>query len=248
MAEVYTKQPKKIKAVVGGKTKTIVIVKNWLHQGFTYLDKTELFYRVVWELVPFSLCAWGISYTGLPLWANLLISFIVSHTLNWAFNDNIWTCIQFTYPWVLNPGNEKTLAYLEDLERRFVNYNCVTGVMIYGSLSRGVWHDKSDLDIRIMRKPGLWNGLKCYVLVHIERIRAFYYKQPLDMYMADSVKFLDLMRDDEFPIFLKADDKRLVERYKIVELADFSKVKHLNDFAKESPAKLRILYGNKYDK
>lgn len=147
----------------------------------------------------------------------------------------------------MNPGNEKTLAYLEDMERRFSKYECVTGVMVYGSLSRGVWHEKSDLDTRIMRKPGVWNGFKCYILVHLERLRAFYYKQPLDMYMADSVKFLDLMRDDEFPIFLKANDIRLVERYKTIELADFSKVKHLNDLSKESPERLRILYGNKYD-
>lgn len=246
MAEVPT-NPKKIKAVVGGKTKTIVIVKNWIHQGFTYLDRTEKFYRVIWELIPFGLCVLGLSYTSVPLWMVILVSFVVSHTLNWAFNDNIWTCIQFTFPWAMNPGNEKTLAYLEDMERRFSKYECVTGVMVYGSLSRGVWHEKSDLDTRIMRKPGVWNGFKCYILVHLERLRAFYYKQPLDMYMADSVKFLDLMRDDEFPIFLKANDIRLVERYKTIELADFSKVKHLNDLSKESPERLRILYGNKYD-
>lgn len=241
-------QPKKIKAVVGGKTKTIVIVKNWIHQGFTYLDRTEQFYRAIWELILFGLSMWGLSHIGLALWANILVSIVVSHTLNWAFNDNIWTCIQFTFPWAMNPGNEKTLAYLEDMKRRFANYDCITGVMVYGSLSRGVWHDKSDLDTRIMRKPGLWNGFKCYVLVHLERLRAFYYKQPLDLYMADSVMFLDLMRDDEFPIFLKANDDRLVERYKTVELADFSKVTHLNDLAKDSCAKLRVLYGNKYDK
>lgn len=241
------KTVKKIKAVVGGKTKTIVIVKNWIHQGFTYLDKTERIYRVLWELIPFSLLIWTLSFTEISLWFNIPLSFIIAHTLNWAFNDNIWTCIQFTFPWAMNPGNAKTLAYLANMQRRFAKLDCVTGVMIYGSLSRGVWHDKSDLDTRIMRKPGLWNGLKCYLIVHCERLRAFLHKQPLDMYMADSIEFLDLMRDDEFPIFLKANDFRLVERYKTVELADFSKVKHLNEFAKDRHTKLRVIYGNKYD-
>ena len=83
--------------------------------------------------------------------------------------------------------------------------------------------------------------------MHFERLRAFSHRQPLDMYMADSVKFLNLMRDDEFPVFLKANDVILVERYKVVELADFRKVKHLNDLARERYAKLRVLYGNKYD-
>lgn len=246
MAEVPT-HIKKIKAVVGGKTKTIVIVKNWIHQGFTYLDRTEQFYRIIWEIIPFGISIWGLSFTGLSIWVNIFISFIIAHTLNWAFNDNIWTCIQFTFPWAMNPGNEKTLAYLENMQCRFAKYDCVTGVMIYGSLSRGVWHEKSDLDTRIMRKPGVWNGFKCYLIVHFERLRAFRNKQPLDMYMADSIKFLDLMRDDEFPIFLKANDRRLLERYKTVELADFQKVTHLNQLASNRQTKLRTLYGNKYD-
>lgn len=244
--DVNVNKPKKIKAVVGGNTKLIVMIKNWLHQGFTYLDRTERFYRVIWELIPFVLCLFSFSYISISLWTNIFLSFIISHTLNWIFNDNIWTCIQFTFPWAMNPGNEKTLLYLKDMKRRFANYECVTGVMIYGSLSRGVWHNKSDLDTRIMRKPGLFNGFKCYVLVHLERLRAFCYKQPLDMYMADSVRFLDLMRDDEFPIFLKAEDERLIKRYKSIELADFQGVKHLNELAKGSPAKLKVLYGDKY--
>ena len=239
---------KKIKAVVGGKTKIVVIIKNWIHQGFTYLDTTEKCYRVIWELIPFCILVWILSYTKLPIWASSVMSFFFSHTLNWAFNDNIWTCIQFTFPWAMNPGNKKTLTYLEDMGRRIANYDCITGVMVYGSLARGVWHDKSDLDTRILRKPGLWNGFKCYLIVHGERLRAFVYKQPLDMYMADSVKFLNLMRDDEFPIFLKACDDRLIKRYKIVELADFRKVNHLNDFAKDSQKKIRVLYGYKYYK
>ena len=45
-------QPKKIKAVAGGQIKWIVTIKQWIHQGFTYLDKTERFYRIIWELIP----------------------------------------------------------------------------------------------------------------------------------------------------------------------------------------------------
>ena len=43
MTDPKKQQRKKIKAVVGGKTKTIVIVKNWIHQRFTHLDRTEQF-------------------------------------------------------------------------------------------------------------------------------------------------------------------------------------------------------------
>lgn len=45
---------KKDKAVVGGNVKFIVLARNWAHQGFTYLDKTERFYRIIWELLPMS--------------------------------------------------------------------------------------------------------------------------------------------------------------------------------------------------
>lgn len=60
---------KKDKAVVGGKVKLIVLFRNWAHQGFFYLDKTERFYRIIWEMIPMTatlclLCSFNIPIGG----------------------------------------------------------------------------------------------------------------------------------------------------------------------------------------
>lgn len=83
-----TSNHKKDKAVVGGKVKLIVLFRNWAHQGFTYLDKTEMLYRVIWELVPFCISFYLISSSGLVWRGNCILSFLIAHTLNWMFNDN----------------------------------------------------------------------------------------------------------------------------------------------------------------
>lgn len=210
----YYKPVKKIKAVEGGSVKWIVTIKQWFHQGFTYLDHTEMFWRVAWEFVPFSfvfsMLYWGV---GLKLWVCVLVGFLVSHTLNWIFNFNFWTCIDFTFPSVHNPGNDATIDYLRRMQERIRKNDVITGCMIYGSMSRAVWHDKSDLDMRIIGKSGFWNGFKIYWAVFKERLIAVREKQPLDLYQADSVKFLKRMRTDEYPIFLKCDDSRLRKFY-----------------------------------
>ncbi|MCD8235921.1 MAG: hypothetical protein LUD00_04540 [Prevotellaceae bacterium] len=222
-------QPKKIKAVAGGNIKWIVTIKQWIHQGFTYLDHTERFYRVVWELVPAALFLWLFKDIANMSWTwSVVLAFVISHTINWIFNYNFWTCIDFTFPSVKNPGNDATIQYLAEVQERMNKSDIVIGCLLYGSMSRHVWHDKSDLDMRIIGKPGLLNGFKIYLLVCRERLIAVKKKQPLDLYMADSVDFLNKMRDDEFPIVLKANDERLTKRYGELVATDFRKAKDLN--------------------
>ena len=50
--------------------------------------------------------------------------------------------------------------------------------------------------------------------------------------MADSPEFLKKMRSDEYPIFIKADDCRLDNRYGDIRVADFKQVNSLNELAK----------------
>lgn len=222
-------QPKKIKAVAGGNIKWIVTIKQWIHQGFTYLDHTERFYRVVWELVPAALFLWLFKDIANMSWTwSVVLAFVISHTINWIFNYNFWTCIDFTFPSVKNPGNDATIQYLAEVQERMNKSDIVTGCLLYGSMSRHVWHDKSDLDMRIIGKPGLLNGFKIYLLVCRERLIAVKKKRPLDLYMADSVDFLNKMRDDEFPIVLKANDERLTKRCGELVATDFRKAKDLN--------------------
>lgn len=219
---------KKHKAKLGGDIKFVVIIKNWIHQGFFYLDKTEKFYRLLTELILFCLSIYVLSYYKLDLVNKCILSFVISHTLNWVCNDNFWTALMFTFPQVLNPGEKKTITYLTQMQKRLSKSNSISGGMIFGSLSRKKWHIKSDLDIRFIRNPGIINGFYGYLFIFKERIIALINKQPLDVYMADNINFLRKMRKDEFPLFLKNRDSRLHNEYGTCQEVNFSLVTHLN--------------------
>lgn len=228
-SSIINHRVKKRKARAGGKSEPLILVKQWIHQGFTYLDRTERMYRILWEIIPFT----GLLYFFFKVmeWsgsASIALSGFIAHTLNWIFNYNFWTCITFAFAAVKNPGNDKTILYLQKLQRRMLRYECITGCMLYGSVSRKKWHDKSDLDMRILRKPGFINGFKAYLVVFCERLIAVFSMQPLDVYLADTVEFLNKMRDDEFPVFLKNKDDRLSVKYGTKTETDFNDVNSLN--------------------
>lgn len=221
---------KKRKARLGGKPEYLVLLKQWIHQGFTYLDKTEMYCRIVWESALFLFTGiWLLRIAGLDIIRAGVVSFFIVHTLNWIFNYNFWTCMTFTFPQIKNPGNAATIRYLEKLQKRMIKYNAVGGCMLYGSISRQKWHNKSDLDMRILRKPGLLNAIAGYLIVFSERVLAVFSMQPLDLYLADSTAFLLKMRTDEFPVFLKNSDERLYHQYKTRSSTDFGKVSDLNN-------------------
>jgi len=207
---------KKNKAIIGGRIRPINLLQNWLHQGFLYLDSTERFGRAFYELIPsvilslFLSLNFEIPFLSLSLW--IWVVFTI-HTINWIVNDNWWACILFTFPQLKNPGERATCLYLNGMAERLKNRHSISGVMIFGSISRNQWHERSDLDVRFLRKGGVFNGIKAVLITSCERLIAFLVKQPLDVYLADDVTFFKKMRVDEYPIFLKKDDQRLNDFY-----------------------------------
>ena len=96
---------------------------------------------------------------------------------------------------------------------RLKRHSSISGLLVFGSVVRGKWHDRSDLDLRLVRHPGILNGMAAYLILVRERIIAVFNKQPLDIYLADGIFFLQKMRDDEYPLFLIKDDLRLDVAY-----------------------------------
>jgi predicted nucleotidyltransferase len=200
------------KALAGGRAKLWNLPRGWAHQGFFYLDRTQRIGRVVFEIVPTVFLAWLISEVGgIPL-SNVWLwcgSLLITHTLNWVLNGNWWAGLLFTFPHLHNRGDRATCDDLNWMAGRFKRDRSISGAMIFGSVSRGQWHERSDLDIRLLRRRGVWNAMAGVLVLSRERWIALWARQPLDIYLADDVPFLRSMREDEPPVFLKKDDPRL---------------------------------------
>lgn len=201
------------KAKPGGNIKWINIVRNWLHQAVSYMDKGEMLSRLVIEFIELCLVSVLVNYVLQDLVISVVVGFVVVHTWNWVTNCLFWAVIIFAFPNLKNPGAEKTREYLNSMRTRLLRSNSVSGLAVYGSVSRRSWHDRSDVDIRILRRKGVFNLLSVTFITMQERFTALMYKQPIDLYFADTADFLKKMRVDEVPILLIKRDDVLDELY-----------------------------------
>jgi predicted nucleotidyltransferase len=103
--------------------------------------------------------------------------------------------------------------YINAMAGRLKKSDSISGMAIYGSVSRGAWHDRSDIDMRILRRPGIRSLYRAALLTMSERFRAFLAAQPMDLYLADDTDFLASLRSDEIPLLLIKRDERLDKIY-----------------------------------
>lgn len=190
------------KAKPGGFPKLINLPRNWLHQALTYMDVGEMYSKIIIELAELLVVMALLNDLVSNIYLNIIISGFIVHTWNWVTNGLFWAVVIFTFPWLKNPGAEKTVVYLNNMKQRLMRSGSVSGLTLYGSITRNAWHDRSDIDFRIVRNKGFVNLIKAVYLTMRERFIAFLYMQPMDLYLADSVEFLKKLRSDEVPVIL----------------------------------------------
>lgn len=200
------------KALAGGRARLWNLPRGWAHQSFFYLDRTQQIGRVVFEIVPTGILAGliseigGVPLSSMGLWCG---SLFLTHTLNWMLNGNWWAGLLFAFSGLRNRGPRATCDYLNRMAARLKTDRSIAGAMIFGSVARGQWHPRSDLDVRLLRRRGLSEGIAGVLVLVRERGIAWWTRQPLDIYLVDGISFLKRMRKDEPPVFLKKDDPRL---------------------------------------
>lgn len=203
------------KAKVGGRPKLINIPRNWLHQAITYMDAGELWFRLAIETIElatvFYLMRWVVP--DMSIVAALLLAGVIVHTWNWVTNGLFWVVIIQTFPQLENPGAISTVKFIGEMTARLRKYDCISGVAVYGSVSRGAWHVRSDIDMRILRRPGFVALIQAAILTMRERFYALLAGQPMDVYLADDTDFLTKLRPDEIPLLLLKRDERLERLY-----------------------------------
>jgi hypothetical protein len=177
------------------------IVVSWILQAVHVLDKRERIFRIFLELL-FLLPVIVIYDASNANSRFYSIAYIISiHSLFYLFNST-WLV---GYREVNKKFKGKGIQSIVD----FSNYvkedikNCDNNaVLLYGSLPRKKYHNRSDLDIRIIRSSN--DNVKLFFkAIKYRAVGIWKYKIPVDLKVVDSMDYLKKeMRDDEHPIII----------------------------------------------
>jgi predicted nucleotidyltransferase len=179
----------------------VALAVAWTFQGLLYMDATERWFKIALDILLTALL--GILLSVWFHWyVAWLVALVIAHSLNFLFNAQLWGLLKHFN--LVRTSRTEFDEYLERLSERIRAEPSIQWAAAYGSLVRGEWKETSDLDVRLVRKPGLWNGLRACWFSLSERTRALVSKFPLDLFVLDDPGMLTLMRDDEPPLDLLA--------------------------------------------
>jgi predicted nucleotidyltransferase len=182
------------------KNKYVMLASNWVFQGFLMKTWGERSFQIMADLV-FALPAFILLSFLLRQVPAAILAVIIAHTLTWTFNGNLWSLPKFagaTY------DTARNIKFMVNLEKRGRNtFGSVAAIAAFGSLSRGEFSRASDIDIRVIRNPGILNWVKANTFSLYLRSIAFIKKIPLDLFVLDNVNQIGYqMRLDEPPIVI----------------------------------------------
>ena len=182
----------------------------WITHAIHSTDYSEKIFRIIIEMV----LMLGL-FTYIYYWsaferditASAIVAFILSHTIMWLLDGNFWVYVLDSFHWMKNPGINKIVSYVKLCRKLFQLADLSEAILIYGSMCRGEFHNKSDLDLRIVRRSDSWLGVLCLPIALFLRAVSFFIILPVDLQVSDSFEFLDRqMRNDEIPIVVYVRD------------------------------------------
>ncbi len=169
-----------------------IFASSWLFQGMLYMNWRETVLKILINIV--------ITYLLFMIGIPMLISIIIAHTLNFAFNGQLFA--MYTHMGATNVPPKLFLKQTILISKRLQKSTSIKAAIAYGSLSRGNFKSTSDIDIRFVPMVGEINFWMASLLAIKERVLAFLNGYPLDLYVFDSKVLLKKMRSDELPIML----------------------------------------------
>lgn len=149
------------------------------------MNWVERLHRWSLEAVIF-IVIWGLLGGGTSSSFRIICSMLTAHTLSALLNGHIFAMLTHDLFW-FSPYKKPRmfLSYLERMRDRLVIESppFISGVVFFGSLSRGVFRESSDLDVRFLPVDGIWSEFKTAHFVFKERLRALIAGFPIDAYM-----------------------------------------------------------------
>jgi hypothetical protein len=97
---------------------------------------------------------------------------------------------------------ERIRRHLAAVAARVRGEPSVRYAALFGSIARGEWQPTSDVDLRLVRRPGIRAGLRACGFALCERTRATWGGIALDVYVLDGPAALARLRRDEPAVVL----------------------------------------------
>jgi len=110
-------------------------------------------------------------------------------------------------------GKRSLYQYLKELRDRAAGCDAILCCYAFGSIARNNFHDASDLDMVLVRKPGMVNTCRAFKFVLVEKIHALLHKLPIALWVGDSMNLLDRYRADEVPVVIVNENNVLATYY-----------------------------------
>lgn len=190
------------------------IFTNWVLQGMLYMNKVEIAYKLMVDVILTLYIAYFFFSEGNIVdinVTNLILSFLLAHTINWIINGQPVALLMHID--IGSNNAEYFIRYIERLEKRIKKKRYFAACASYGSLSVGNYNPKSDIDIRIIMKAGLWSQIRTANFCFWERVRAFLSFFPLDLYAFTLDEVKTKMSPKEPPVLFYDPSGILVDTY-----------------------------------
>lgn len=189
----------------------VIIARYAVAQGMHYMNGVERAHRLVIEggLAAF---IWAGLLWNWPIPLALLFSIALAHGINLVVNGHLFSLFKHDLYWFgFYKKWDDFSGYLEGIQRRLAARPCagLAAAEIYGSLTRGKFGPDSDLDIRFIAKPGVWNAWLVCNRVWAERVHALLTGFPIDIYMfrdrEETAKKMNLKKEHPLVVYDFAD-------------------------------------------
>lgn len=177
----------------------VLLCSSFIVQGTVYMDDTERWFKFTTDFVLSVLFYVPTSWMS-DKRRRIATAMFSAHLTNYLLNGQLCAVLK-KFDLILTSSAEFD-DWLRLLSRQTQTHSSIAAAAAYGSLSRGTLQNTSDLDVRVIRYPGVLNGIRACIFIAELRLRALLDRFPLDIYVLDDFDSLAEMRDDESPIVL----------------------------------------------
>lgn len=134
------------------------------------------------------------------LFFSLALSLLL-HTCFWHFDSTWLVGFREVYHGFKGKGILSIISFMDWSIEELKECDNIVAITIYGSICRHNYHDRSDLDLRIVQERG--SLFAYFKMIKLRIVATYKYRIPLDLKLVDSQSFLQKeMREDEHPIIV----------------------------------------------